>query len=248
MPGYSRYRRYYRSRRGRGGRPDTGYKNVRMARRREIPSYTPGRAYCRKLVHMVPLSSAVDNVLQAAGTGTAFSRHHLNVIPQGDGLDMRHANKTMCRMLYINGVVSSTQYPLAANFFYEGKLAVVWDRESRGLPPSFLDIYDNPQITSFPRLDYRERFQILYEKTYSPEPSVAWYNTNTQAANLYWSQVVKLRIPINRMTIWQTGVTGGTIAEIEKGGLFLIFMSPATVGNPSLSLEYQYKLTFEDLE
>lgn len=252
MP-YGRYRRYGRSRR-RGGYPNNGVRSLRMATRREIPTYTPGKAYCKKLVHVVPVQSLTPSILLADPTASAATRFHLNYIDQGDGISNRHANKTLIRMLYLNCLLSTKTYPIAANGILGARMVVLWDREARGLPPSFTDVFDTVEFTAFPRFAYRERFQILYDRVYLPSADTAWFNTISQAGILGFRRNFRLKIPVNRMTVWAPsdvsgGSTTGSIANVEKGSLFLLFFSdtaPAIDNN--LKLEFEYKLTFEDVE
>lgn len=245
MAYYGSRRRYRRDR----GRPQTGIRSVRFATRREIPTYTRPQAYCKKLIHLHPVESPSFIAIEAEPLGSMTSRHHLNAVPQGDGLGNRHANKMLCRMLYINGLITTAQSPLiSANEIRPARLVVLWDREARGLAPVFADVYDTPNVTSFPRVQFRERFQILYEKTFNPSADVGWFNTAGQAAYLTYNRMLKLRIPVNRMTVWTPGATTGSIANVEKGSLYLLFITPAAPGNDSLVFNYEYKLTFEDIE
>lgn len=224
-----------------------------MATRREIPTYTSGKSFCKKLVHVLPAQSLAQITVSAGQSGSGTTRVLLNGIDQGDGITNRHANKTLIRSVYLSGELSSVTTPVAANALFGGRLVVVWDKEARGLAPSFGDVFDSTALTAFPRFLYRERFQILYDKVFFPSSDVAWFNSSTQAANLLFRRFLKLKIPVNRMTVWAPsdvsgGSGAGTIANIEKGSLYLLFISPDASTNPSMEFNFEYKLTFEDVE
>jgi len=241
-------RRRYRSasRPASRGTPGT-FRQFRRASGRDIPSYSYVRGSCKKLVHLWPITPGLVQ-LTASNVSTAATSFHLNQFVRGDGLDMRHANKTLVRYLYMRCNVYTNTYTVTSSFLTNARMVVVWDRECRGLAPVFTDIFDSYSTTAFPRVEFRERFQILYDRNFdggTPTISV-WNGSNFQ---LGFHKMFNIKIPVDRMTVWAPSSTGGAVSDIEKGSLYVFFIAPSAYGATShLTLSFIPKVTFDDYE
>lgn len=247
MP-YGRYHRR-RSRYGRVSRAQ-GYRSVPKASTRLIPTYTFQRAPARKLLHVNPIFVSNSTTLTATDSHSGF---HLNEVAQGDAINNREQNKFINRYLYMNCQVTWNSLTVPQLVPVPARLSVVWDREPRGLAPVYTDIFDSRDVRAFQRFEYRERFQILYDKVFAFNSNWGYVGDPTTGAGIGIIQrPFKLRIPVNRVTTYRpatvSGTPSGVIANVWQGSLYLFWSSETPSSNGSLVLEFQWRVTFEDLE
>jgi len=215
-----------------------------------IYAYQPYRSAARKLVHFNPLvsgsvvlycnyTSALVPTAQACGM-------LLNGIPQGDGLDQRHANKAYMRELQVSWALTGYTNSIQANRNYN--VVVVYDRESRGTSPALSDIFDDQtSCLSQQRVVNRERFDILFRKSYAVAlPQVYDGTSLVNYIDHSWEAHQSFKIPVSRMAIY-SGATVG-LGDILKGGLFLFAWGENVANVNNLQLVLYPRLEFVDVE
>lgn len=250
MPVFSRRRRRVGVRRGVPG----SHRVVRSGAKSNFPVYTYQRPRVahRKLVHFAPV--VVNTVSRQpsagfaefpSGTGLYGNVLHVNSIEQGDGLDKRHANKIFMKSLYLSFMVDEQLMQADMHTLFE--IIVVYDRETNGLMPSAGDIID-PGFAGPQRIGTRERFDILFRKSYTV--GAQWNQTNaTTFTKSYMSESIRnidMTIPINRGTVWRG--PGYGVGDILKGSLFVWFHTGGNSTSSSLILATKTRLMFDDIE
>ena len=222
-------------------------KRVRKGVKSNAPvyAYQPPKVALRKLIHNVTYTVG----FRVNGAGGAYPASYANMlcasgIGQGDGLGYRHANKAFLKDLQLNwghGVTAPSSVP-----FYYG-LSVVYDRESRGVVPLVVDIYETASYDSMQRIDNRDRFDIIYRKIVAVAPEYCWNGTTMYPqAGLSWMKNFSESIPVNRMTTYST--SGDAYTDILKGALWVIVHGNLVAGASNPAVYATSRLLFVDVE
>lgn len=176
----------------------------------------------------------------AAGIPTAGEISFLNPVAGGTGINDRIGRKyTMKSILFRLGL-----YPSSANNAPVGTLVrclIVYDAQnnSSAAGPSVSDILMTATWDSAMNLDNRERFKILYEKTF------------TMAATLYTTGALTAGSPrpvaVDKfrkcyLPVINSGV-GGTTADIATGAVYLLLI--ANINN-TVVRDWRSRIRFTD--
>jgi len=249
------YRRRYSRRRG-SYRRRTLPGNTRAVKAgvvRDVPMYAP-RGACRKLTHVFPLVTG-SNTTYVNGSipsnATWPNVLTLNEITRGDGLASRDTNKVYMRDLFISG---HFDYPTISAFsaipHKDFRMCIVYDREPRGAVPNLTDIFDSSNAHVFPKIESRERFDILYLRNGSLMHS-PYFDTTS---GILWAEgpgslkYIRLKIPIRRTTTWVPTNTDGTQAAMTKGALYIMTHNPESPALGNAYIDFSYRLTFDSIE
>lgn len=197
-----------------------GCKQSRVRATTEFPAYAPLRVPQRAEF------KAVTNVISSGFNNTPFI-NHVNEINQGTALIERIGVRAKMLAVLIKFAVKVQTSTVIAF----GKLALVYDRQPQGVLPIANQIYDAGTVTGPQVTNNRDRFEILWEKTFSLTG-----NTSGGLANLTGksSMMIDERISFSRDTNWAQG-TSGAIANTRTGALYLVSMGDSP---PGFALEY----------
>jgi len=220
--------------------------NKGASRNAAIYAYQPPRIALRKLIHLLggngQLKVNSGNIVFPSSNSSMVS---LNSCVQGDGLFARHANKIYMKDLLLSwghgGTVSSS-----VPFTYG--CIVVYDRESRGSAPLINDILINSDPIAQQNPVPRDRYDILYRKTYTCAPEYCWNGAQMfPQIGISWGKTFAEKISIERMTTYSASISNDYL-EILKGGLWVYFFGPSAPGASNPNIYFTYQLTFIDVE
>lgn len=221
-------------------------RRVRSGPGRETPQYTYSRV-TKKLVHVHPVVSVVANL--PASNDSAVSMTLLNGISLGNTLGQRSSNRLQMRSLVLS---YGANFDFSqANYHHSNmRIALVYDKECRtsGTPPTFTDIFDSADVLSQPRLESRDRFEILWMQDLNGSRSPVWNGTSVQYYGPSGEGVRRVVIPVNRSTVFDVGATTGNYSDITRGALLLLVLNALGYTGNSNMLYFSYRLTFDDVE
>lgn len=240
MPRYVRRRYSSSSRRTVPG----STRRVKAGPSRDYPVLTRPRL-TRKLVHVIPaFQTSPDRVWANSGNNATWpALGHINPIALGDGINMRTGNRVWMRNLILcgqflaseNGTVGSTC----------ARLALIYDRRPASTIPQTTTIFDDDHQASFPTLNNRDRFDILYNRLvdFNKTPVVEtgglrFYQTNMRC--------FRLVIPINRRIVLAANAATGVLSEIITGALYLSLFNEDAPAATNASIKFFMRLTYED--
>ena len=138
------------------------------------------------------------------------------------------------------------------------RFLIVWDREPNGMAtvPNFSNVMASAAGTSdpfsFPNLSNEKRFQILMDRTIKvPTQNASGLSGSTQTSSIeqreknYFSKTIKL----NRKTLFTALGNAGTIADIDKGALFIVANALVyAAGNTNThQMVFNARILFEDV-
>lgn len=266
MPVRRSYRRRSSSRRGYGGRsyarrPVAGsMRTVRRGGRTDLGMFSYG-CPARKLIHFNPLvqsapASRCFNTGSDAFTSVPGNAIVLNSIGQGSSLEQRLLHKIFMRSLLARIMVypgqeltSVTQRTITCC------IMLVYDTEppdSNVAPIS--DILDSAEPLAMQRVDNRERFSILYRKSFALS---AFPYGGSGGALTYTddypggARLFELKISIGRQTTFKTADPSATYSAINKGSLVFYFISgmgPNGTAGVNTFMNGTFRLSFSDYE
>lgn len=221
-------------------------RRVRRGSTRDIPVYRrPG--ITRKLVHVSPLVSGANQLNCNNGSNQASYPWiaPLCLVAEGSGIDSRRGDRIYMRSLILNVAFNANTF---VDHHCRIRLAVVYDTDPTGTVPLVTDIFDSTDPLSFPRLETRSRFQIMYMREIDMEyMPVVISNVVTYRAGVGTEPHFRLDIPINRMMQYKPTAATGTLADITKGALYLCVSSPVLPDGGPPILHYSHRVTFDDL-
>lgn len=119
---------------------------------------------------------------QAAATGGVWyladpPTGALNAVAQGDGESQRIGRKYSSASLHIRGTYSLSNPN--ANNGCTLRVVIFRDTQSNGAAPTPLNVM-NAGINGFRNLEYVSRFAVMYDKTFTLNPSIAFNTSTTQ--------------------------------------------------------------------
>lgn len=152
---------------------------------------------------------------------------HLTAIAQGDGDGARTGNSIMVRSVNIKGnLIFNTG---ASKLFQPVRLIVFQDSQQVGdTYPTTTQLLENATTYSHLNSDTVGRFKILHNKVYN-------LNTGANAGIVY-----QINLPMQSHVRYNG--TAGT--DIQKGGLYLLWMSNETVNYPTI--DYEARVSYHD--
>lgn len=223
-------------------------RKVKRGSSRDFPvySYAPVQ---RKLVHVTPLVTTVQTLYinRADNQATYPWIAPLGLVPEGSGIDARKGNRILMRSLILNTAFSQSN--ATNNHHLRLRLSVVYDSDPTGVVPGVSDIFDSYDPLTFPRLETRTRFQILYLREVDMENMSV---INSSNAILYSPGVgtephFRVDIPINRSMVYKPSAGTATLADITRGALYLCVSAFDLAGAGNAQLRYSHRITFDDI-
>ena len=161
----------------------------------------------------------------AAGTGTVLEDAMVTVA-QGAGTEQRVGRKIWCTSLELRGeihLVSNT----ANTATYSGcrvRLVVVLDKQCNGSATTWGAVFADTSPNSMPNMENQDRFQILYDRTWSINHITGIVHEQGSATQYHQPGVRQnfhIKIPLKRKTISYDGATGA-IGEMASNNIALM--------------------------
>lgn len=145
----------------------------------------------------------------------------VNGIAQGDDINMRVGRQIICKFVEIDGLLGSAQVTMSGNL---ARLMVIWDKNNNSVPtlPLSTDILDASTSIAGTNLNNRDRYVILYDKTWSQ----AYGTSTTCFGETHYP--IKIKVAVNAKTTYSG--TGATQASIASGALFVMTIGSNAAG------------------
>lgn len=180
----------------------------------------------------------------------------LNLIQQGAGSWNRVGRKVNLRSLRIRGDITHTQTTGANGFTYGQvvRCVIVWDKQpSSGTIPQWQDMFgftaqDGTEGTSMYapiRYDNMDRFSILRDVTYDPQPG-AKAQTTPDVVTYYNTIDEYIRLG-DRECVFSGQSNPMTIADISSGAIYFCVRAKLNVGTVSTINNMTARLRYTDL-
>lgn len=221
---------------------------IRPAPGRDAPLYAPVRSAGNYQEMRVFPSSNLDALPASFAFSDTGTITHLNVIRQADDIAARQGSRVQMQNLIIRGYVTPAAVPTAnVNLFY-GSIFIVYDRSPNGVLPAITDILTTATPQSMQRVDYRDRFRILWRQHFLQELTLVYNGTGlTTAATADSIRPVDVVVPVNSTAVYDSSVATGVIASMRTGSLLLMTVGRSAVAASELLATLTFRLTFTDL-
>lgn len=199
---------------------------------KKLSNYHDTQANTRELkaIRLSPSVAAFDT------TGQLFL---LNGVGAGDDSDDRDGRQITNKTVQILGLLSPQSTVTSSNL---ARVLVVWDSQSNGTTPAITDILLASSSVSFPRLDNRQRFDILADVKYAQAGIAVDFGVPQGFCMGETTHVIDISVDLkNRITTYSG--TGFTAANISTGALWLITIghNPANTGGTAyLTTQLRY--------
>lgn len=164
----------------------------------------------------------------------------LNFLAQGTGVNQRVGRKCVMKSFLMRYGI----YPSASTSAANGTIVramIVYDRSPNNAAalPAITDVLASATWDSALNLAYRERFLVLWDKTYTI--GATQYTTGALTAGNPKPVAVQKYKKINLPVIF--GGTGGDIVDISTGSLFLLEIGNI---NATVTSDWRFRLRFTD--
>jgi len=227
---------------------------VRAAPGRDVPLYVAPRRVSYEEMRVFPNPALDANpVLTGLSFANNFVLVHLNPIRQADDIAARQGGRAQLQSLLLRGTIRIPTGSPTLNVQY-GTLMVIYDRSPNGQLPLITDVLQAPVTPpAFARVDYRDRFSILYRQQLILE-NTPFMDTTTPAtpvrSNVATSdsaRIVDLVIPIHRPAVYSDTAATGVIATMRTGALYLACIGTSAVPSENLTGDFVQRIAFSDL-
>lgn len=139
----------------------------------------------------------------------------------------------------LGAVTGANGYPFNGNVDAIN-VFLVYDRQSNGAAPAFTDIYNGSGSALAPfghrNVNNLERFEVLKKGTYKIDSA-----SNNMIRDSWY-------LPMHHETRYNGG-NAGTIADIQTGSIYLVFVdqNTAVVGAASMAADVDCRVRFHDM-
>jgi len=186
----------------------------------------------------------IDSTATNAPVNTTMSSLLLNGIVPGDLIYNRHARKILLKSVVLKLQVSPDSTLTLSTF----RVALIYDKQSNGTTPVYTDVFsdtngglagDPTMNTMLPRNPGNlDRFEVLFDW----RGQVQGPPTNYAGPKIRYSKDVRISLK-NRETRYNQS-TAATIADIQTGGLFLVWFGDVAAGTADCALNAYCRLYF----
>lgn len=168
----------------------------------------------------------------------------------GAAINERIGRKITLKSFFVRGCVFADQSrPMATGANTSSQLArmmLVWDETPNGVTPAITDILTQATSQSQLNINFRDRFRILWDKTWALDP-ITMSTTATQSVasagrSLY---PVKKWKKLNHEMIFNAGIAG-TIADVVSGALFLVTIGMNGAGADDGTFSVSTRIRYSD--
>lgn len=212
MPRTSVYAKDYASRKKEAAlRALQSARNQIIASRRSPASSGGGGGQWRRQARIGELK-AID-VDVAAGTSTSGGVTLVNGVATGTDFTDRIGRAILMKSIYMRYFISGSTGGCLGNAI---RVWLVYDKQPNGAAPAFTDIFKVASINTLNNLNNRDRFQILWDKSFTLEGNTITAGAVTAGSiNAYCG---KKFMSCNLAS--QFSGTGATIASIATGAIY----------------------------
>lgn len=235
---------------GQGGRSRKVAKrqdgSIRTYRNSRVPASS--RGYVPNIFEM-KVADTDGAVYQVNTTGSITA---LCVPTVGSDMTNRVGRKILLRSVYIRGYVSTEASAAAVktNIQSISQLArclIVWDTQPNGSNPVITDVLKEATSYSQLNLNNRDRFKILWDKTWAFGPYVV-DTTASSAIALTTQQSFPFKKfkKLSHEAVFNA-TNGGTVADINTGNLIMIWVGNVAAGsNLDSNARCSVRVRFDD--
>lgn len=165
----------------------------------------------------------------------------VNLCTEGAGATNRVGRRIRMISFELHGSLSvaATTTGLAQQM----KLELWYDNQTNGATPSGAAFYQSNVINSPRNLDNRDRFKKLKSFVFALGPATAANSSIASTQKINWY----VRIPSKYGDTVYNGTNGGTIADINTGGLFLVANQDAFLGTATVTGNMYGRVRFTDV-
>lgn len=201
-----------------------------------VPTRTsrPKRSVRRALTN-----KGADHIIDVSATGQVMNSTGnvvlLNGASRGDDIADRTGRRT--KNVYV-GVRARGYVTATTGTAQEHRVLLVYDRQSNGAAPAVTDILLSASPNAFYNFNNTYRFKILYDRKYTLGSAVDGQGPST------WG--IKVNRNIRLDTIFNNG-NAGTIADMQTGGLFLVYVGSNAAGVTAGTIDYYCRVKFVDI-
>lgn len=156
----------------------------------------------------------------------------LNTMVQGNDINNRIGRQVNIRSIEIRAVAQATA---ATGTRQECLTMLVWDRDPDGVLGTIAQMLNTSNVNSARLLTQRDRFVVLRRWNYVIYPDTIVNNSRT----LRYYKRHNLKVTYN-------AGNAGSIADIQKGALYLVTLGQNVAGNTAGTLTYQCRLRYLD--
>lgn len=171
----------------------------------------------------------------AAVSTTPVAFGPLNALSQGAAASDRVGRKIQVRSIEMRGYL----YGDSAAVVNHVRLVVVQDKQANGAAPSWTDIYDSNLYYSLRNLAKKQRFKILWDKTYT-------LVGNSSAPQDTTSKHVQMYKKVNIQTDYNSG-NAGTVADIDKNSIYVFAIALAGSGTGDMQWNGTARIRYTDI-
>jgi len=160
----------------------------------------------------------------AAVPSTTWTTVLLNGIAQGDDNDMRNGRSVKCTSINVNGFL--LKHNSAAQTII--RIALVWMPETELVNPTTSKIFavDNSYVSKY-NINYAGYSKVIYDQTFMLD-----------GAN---RTIAKLSISRKLSHHMRFIGTDATVGSIERGALFLLYMSNEATNTPTFNYQSRFR-------
>ncbi len=163
----------------------------------------------------------LDKVVAAAAIDTTHLITTLNLMDVGSAVGQRNGRRAEMVSVYIRYCIQLGATETTSTV----RLLLIYDKQANGAAITAPDVLDANTPEAMLNMDNRERFDILWDKTFGMNITAADSGSGPNQHHVFLKKFVKLR---NREIIFSG--TGGGIADIATGALYLMSLSTEAVG------------------
>lgn len=151
-----------------------------------------------------------------------------NIVRQGSAYNQRIGNKYVIKSIYVRYTWGLGDAEVKGAI---GRIALVYDRQPRGVALTMLNVFNTANIYGMINLDpqYRGRFIVLYDEVIDGDNYV----------NHKYKQIfIKKDLPVH------CNADAGTIADIQVGSIYMIYYTNSNSANATL--DWNFRIRFVD--
>lgn len=164
----------------------------------------------------------------------------LNAIAQGDGESQRIGRKVTNRSVHVKGYItlgnSNTNRGTSGAVV---RIVLFKDTQTNGAAPTPTDVMTPNNVNAFRNLEYTTRYQVLYDKTFTINPSIT--HDGTKLDGNYAKRPFSINCNLSDTTTFDG--TTADISDIVDNSYHLI-ASAFNDGGPPVYLVYQSRFRY----
>jgi len=232
--------------------------------RTSINSYTTGNRTLRNITpnsgwlawKCVDITSSLSNInSNTFSAGATAQIQVLNDINEGAGFYNRIGRTVCLRSLTLDyrlyPVTGLTQPPQGIHYI---RVAVVYDAQPNGSVATFANVFQNISVSgavvnygsSFPNVDNKDRFKILYDRVHQMNPNAAAAGVSVGSMVDLTESHIKKRIALKNLETKFSAATSANASGINTGALLFMCLDYNSVNEISYNYILSSRCMFTD--